>query len=203
MASLSKIWRDWRLLLTIKIRTYKALVLSTLLCAAETWTVHAGDDRIHESFHMKCQHQILSIRWQDHVRNVSVANHTCFPPVMDHFVIRRSSIFGHVVRMLCTVPVHRALCCQVVLSLGSFPDRSWKRLLSRSLKRWLGQIHDDSRCWSVNVWRDAVVRGHRGSVQWQQFLMTTCWQQWRVAMQSITRLEKLVSEINSRVLSGT
>ena len=74
MASLKKIWRDRRLSLPIKIRTYKALVLSTLLYAAETWTRRAEDARILESFHMKCQRQILNIRWQDHVRNIEVTS---------------------------------------------------------------------------------------------------------------------------------
>ena len=36
MASLKKIWRDRHLSMPIKIRTFKALVLSTLLYAAET-----------------------------------------------------------------------------------------------------------------------------------------------------------------------
>jgi len=93
MASLSKIWRDWRLSLTIKIQTHKTLVLSTLLHAAETWTVSAEDDSILESFHMKCQHQILGIKWQDHVRNVDVVNQTGLPPVMDHIIKRRNSRF--------------------------------------------------------------------------------------------------------------
>jgi len=52
----------------------------------ETWTVRAEVARILESFHMKCQRQILGIRWQDHVRNVEVANQTGLPPVMDHIV---------------------------------------------------------------------------------------------------------------------
>ena len=57
-------------------RTYKALILSTLLYAAETFTVRAEDARILESFHMKCQRQILGIRWQDHVRNAEVTIQT-------------------------------------------------------------------------------------------------------------------------------
>ena len=48
MASLKKIWRDRCLSLPNKIQTYKALVLSTLLYAAETWTLHAEDARILE-----------------------------------------------------------------------------------------------------------------------------------------------------------
>ena len=90
MASLKKIWRDRRLSLPIKIRTYKALVLSTLLYAAETWTLRAEDARTLESFHTKCQRQILSIRWQDHVRNIEVTNQTGLPTVMEHVAKRRT-----------------------------------------------------------------------------------------------------------------
>ena len=57
MASLSKIWRDKR--------------LSLSLCAE--------DARILESFHMKCQRQILGIRWQDYVRNAEVTIQTGLP----------------------------------------------------------------------------------------------------------------------------
>jgi len=54
--------------------------------------------------------------------------------ITNHHIRHHNSIFGHIVRMSCTVPVHRALCCQVDLSLGCFPDRSWKYRPSRPLK---------------------------------------------------------------------
>ena len=144
MASLKKIWRDRRLSLPIKIRTYKALVLSTLLYAAETWTLRAEDAQTLKSFHMKSQRQILSIRWKDHVRNIEVTNQTGLPTVMEHVVKRRNSIFGHIARMPHTVPAHQALHCQVDLSLGRLPDSSWKRRPGRPNKRWLEQICDDN-----------------------------------------------------------
>ena len=165
MASLKKIWRDRRLSLPIKIRTYKALVLSTLLYAAETWTLRVEDSRILESFHMKCQRQILGIKWQDHVRNVEVAIQTGLPPVMEHIVKRRNSIFGHIARMPHTVPANQALRCQIDLSLGRPPDKSWKRRPGRPNKRWLDQIRDDNSRPPADVWRDAVRRGHSGATQ--------------------------------------
>ena len=145
MASLSKIWRDKCLSLTIKIRTYKALILSTLLYAAETWTVRAEDARILESFHMKCQCQILGIRWQDRIRNAEVTIQTGLPPVIDHIVKCRNAMFGHIARMPSNVPVHQALSCQVDLSLGRPPDRSWKHRPGHPPKRWLDQIREDSQ----------------------------------------------------------
>ena len=49
-------------------------------------------------------------------------------------------------RMPSNVPVYQALSCQVDLSLGRPPDRSWKRRPGRPPKRWLDQIRDDSQC---------------------------------------------------------
>jgi len=77
----------------------------------------------------------VSIRWQDHVRNVDVANQTGHPPVMYHIVVRRNSIVRHITKMSRTVPVYQALCCKVELSLGRFPDRSWKRRPGHHPKR--------------------------------------------------------------------
>ena len=124
----------------------------------------APDARILESFHMKCQRQILSIRWQDHVRNIEVTNQTGLPPVMEHVVKRRNSIFGHIPRMPHTVPAHQALHCQVELSLGRLPDSLWKHSPGRPNKQRLDQIRDNNRP-PADVWRDAVRRGHSGATQ--------------------------------------
>jgi len=63
---------------------------------------------------MKCQRQMLGIRWQDRVRNVDVANQTGLPAVMDHIVKRRNSIFRPIARMPCTVPVDQALLSIII-----------------------------------------------------------------------------------------
>jgi len=36
----------------------------------------ANDIRRLQSFHMGCQRQILGVRWQDHVKNVDIADTT-------------------------------------------------------------------------------------------------------------------------------
>ena len=59
-----------------KTRIYQTLVVSVLLYASETWTLLTADVKTLEAFHMKCQRQILRIRWQDHVRNDEVAART-------------------------------------------------------------------------------------------------------------------------------
>ena len=99
--------------------------------------MRAEDARILESFHMKCQRQLLGIRWQDHVRNAEVTIQTGLPSVIDHIVKRRNAIFGQIARMPSNVPVHQALSCQVDLSFSRPPDLSWKRHPGRAPKRWL------------------------------------------------------------------
>jgi len=43
---------------------------------ADTWTLLANDIRRLQSFRMGCQRQILGVRWQDHVKNVDIADTT-------------------------------------------------------------------------------------------------------------------------------
>jgi len=129
-----------------------------ILYAEEAWTVHAEGARIVESFHVKCQRQILGIRWQHHVRNVDVANQTGLPIVIDHIVKRRNSILDHIARMPCS-------CLNPSNSIRSQVDLSWKRRPGRPPKRWLDQIRDDSQRPPADVWSDAVKRGHREATQ--------------------------------------
>ena len=81
MASLHRIWKDPPLRLTTKLRVYQALVLFVLLYAAEIWTLLATDMKALEAFHMKCQRQILGIRWSDFVSNVDVQARTGLMPL--------------------------------------------------------------------------------------------------------------------------
>ena len=67
---------------------------------------------------MKCQRQILCIRWQDHVRSDEVAARTGLRPVMQSIRRRREAIFGHVARMSPNIPAHQALRLQVEASVG-------------------------------------------------------------------------------------
>ena len=85
---------------------------------------------------------------------------------MEHVVKRRNSIVRHIARMPHTVPAHQALHCQVELSLARLSDSSWKCRPGRPNKRWLDQIRDDNNRPPADVWRDAVRRGHSGTMQW-------------------------------------
>ena len=79
--------------LSTKTRVYQTLVVSVLLYASETWTLLAADVKTLKAFHMKCQRQILRIRWQDHVRNDEVAAHTGLRPVIESIRRRREAMW--------------------------------------------------------------------------------------------------------------
>ena len=96
-----------------------------MLYASETWTLLAADVKTLEAFHVKCQRQILRIRWQDHVHNDEVAARTGLRPVMESIRRRCEAIFGHVARMSPNIPAHQALRLQVEASVGRRPDRDW------------------------------------------------------------------------------
>ena len=160
-------------------RIYQTLVVSVLLYASETWTLLAADVKTLEAFHMKCQRQILRIRWQDHVRN---AARTGLRPVMES--IRRwcKAIFGHVARMSPNIPAHRALRLQVEASVGRRPDRDWVRSSGCPRNRWIDQRHQDHQRPPADLWRAAIRRGHTGPTL--RSLTTTQW--WRRRRGGIT-----------------
>jgi len=92
---------------------------------------------------MKCQRQILRIRWQDHVRNDEVAARTGLRPVMESIRRRRKAIFGHVARMSPNIPAHQALRLQVEASVGRRPDRDWVRSSGRPHNCWIDRLRQD------------------------------------------------------------
>ena len=94
---MQRCWRQERLSLDTKLRLTKSVV-QILLYGADTWTLLANDIRRLQSFHMGlgCQRQILGVRWQDHVKNVDIADTTGLPNITDIVDKKRHTLFGHV-----------------------------------------------------------------------------------------------------------
>lgn len=53
-----------------KIRIYRAVVLTALLCGSEAWVTYNNNIRLLERFHPRCLHSILNIHWSDCITNV-------------------------------------------------------------------------------------------------------------------------------------
>ena len=133
------IWKDKRLTEATKIRLYQALVLSVLMYAAETWTLLAADTRALEDFHMRCQRQILGVRWFDFISNDEIALRTVLLPITDLISKLRRSVFSHMARLSEAVPANQALCCNWLEHIrqdsGISPADLWRRDMAYKLKK--------------------------------------------------------------------
>ncbi|XP_072039784.1 uncharacterized protein [Amphiura filiformis] len=58
---LDKVWKDRNINLETKLKFYNACVLSTLLYAAECWTLTERDEARLDAFDMRCQRKILRV----------------------------------------------------------------------------------------------------------------------------------------------
>ena len=62
-----------------KTPVYRAVVVPTLLCGAETSVLYRKQIRLFERFHQRCLCSILGIRWQDYVSNEEVLKKASLP----------------------------------------------------------------------------------------------------------------------------
>ena len=95
----SRVWNSHDITLTTKIALYRAVVISTLLYGAESWTTYRRHLSSLETFHQRCLRNILRVKWEDKVANTEVlAKAGCSS--IEAFVRKRQLQWaGHVLRM--------------------------------------------------------------------------------------------------------
>ena len=96
---LDKVWRDRNINLDTKMKFYNACVLSTLMYAAECWTLTERDEARLDAFDMRCQRKILRVVWSQHISNSSIRSRTKQPQLTAVIRKRRLQWFGHLQRM--------------------------------------------------------------------------------------------------------
>jgi len=96
---LTNVWRDNGLSLHTKIRLYEALVLSTLLYGAETWSMSVSNTKKLEAAHHRWQRKILKTSWKDMITNKTVRERTGQDTLESIVRERRLRWFGHIYRM--------------------------------------------------------------------------------------------------------
>jgi len=117
--------------------TRRRRVQSVLLYASETWTLLSVDSRALEAFHMKCQRQLLQVKWHQFIRNVEISATTGLPSISETSG-RRNGLFGYVARLADDVPAHKALSSQINLSVGRPPNNQWSRPPGRPRNTMMG-----------------------------------------------------------------
>src|SRR5271163_1353320 len=112
-----------------------------------------------QAFHLRCQRRILGVRWEDMVRNDTIAMTTGLPPITDTIECRRSALFVHVARLNERAPACQALRLAIDARIGRPPSPSWRRPRGRTRDSWLTPLIK-SGVPLLAHWDDAIARGH-------------------------------------------
>ncbi|KAK2193511.1 hypothetical protein NP493_12g11018 [Ridgeia piscesae] len=83
----------------LKNKIYHAIVLSTILYGAETWTVYRRQMKKLHAFMMRHLLSIMRIIWMDKVTNKEILERTGLPSVEDLLIRMNLRWTGHLVRM--------------------------------------------------------------------------------------------------------
>ena len=84
-----RLWNNHNVSITVKVKIYRAIILSTLLNRAETWTVYRMHLKKLHAFMMRHLRSIMKIRWQDKVTNIKVIKRAGLP-TMEDVLIRKN-----------------------------------------------------------------------------------------------------------------
>ena len=94
-----RVWQSQSLLFSTKIQVFRAVIISTLLCNAETWVLIRKQIRLLEWFHQCCLRFILGIKWQNYVSNKEVLKRASLPSIESILLQVQLRWAGHVARM--------------------------------------------------------------------------------------------------------
>ena len=92
----TNVWERNGIRLDTKLKVYKAVVLSTLLYACETWTVYQRHAKKLNHFHLR---KLLKIRWQDKIPDTEVLKKANMQSVHTLLKLAQLRWTGHVTRM--------------------------------------------------------------------------------------------------------
>jgi len=95
----SRLWRDRDISARVKIQIYRAVVVTTLLYAAETWTTYSRHICKLNKFHFRCLRRILGISWKDRVSNLEVLKRAGIEDIEAMIIRSQLRWTGHVLRM--------------------------------------------------------------------------------------------------------
>ena len=147
--------------LRVKCKVYKAIVLSTLLYGAETWTVYRTQVKKLNAYMMRHLREIMKISWKDRVTNDEIYRSSGLASMADILIERNLRWTGHVHRMDAERLPRQLLYSQ--LSTGTRnqgrPRLRFKDVVKRNLK-WRNISRDSWQTGACNrpAWRTMIRR---------------------------------------------
>ena len=88
-----------RWMISVKVKLYESLVMSTLLYGAELWTLSITQTKKLEAAHHKFQRRLLGISWKDKVQNEETRRRTKLEKNRAIIKERRLRWLGHILCM--------------------------------------------------------------------------------------------------------
>ncbi|XP_060794630.1 uncharacterized protein LOC132897202 isoform X2 [Neoarius graeffei] len=93
------LWNNKHVSTKAKCKVYRAIVLSTLLYGAETWTIYCHQVKKLHAFMMQHLRAIMGVTWKDKITNVDILNRADLPSMVDILIEKGLRWLGHVHRM--------------------------------------------------------------------------------------------------------
>ena len=94
-----RLWNNHHVSMRVKGNIYRAIVLFTLLCGAEAWTVYRRQVKKLHAFMMRHLRSIMRITWMDKVTNKEILERTGLPSMEDLLIRKNLRWTGHLMRM--------------------------------------------------------------------------------------------------------
>ena len=94
-----RLWNNHHVSLRVKGKIYRAVVISTLLYGAESWTVYRRHVKKLHAFMMRHLRSVMKINWKDKVTNKEVLRQTGLPSMEDLLIRKNLRWTGHLMRM--------------------------------------------------------------------------------------------------------
>jgi Reverse transcriptase (RNA-dependent DNA polymerase)/Endonuclease/Exonuclease/phosphatase family len=95
----TRLWRDRGISSRTKVAVYRAVVVTTLLYAAETWTFYSRHIRKLNKHHLRWLRHILGISWKDRVSNLEVLQRADTEDIEAQIIRSQLRWTGHTIRM--------------------------------------------------------------------------------------------------------
>jgi len=156
------VWERRGISTETKLKVYRAVVLTALLYACESWTVYSRHARRLNHFHTTSLRKLLHIRWQDKVPDTEVLERANLPSI--HTLLQKNQVrwAGHVARMSDERIPKQLLYGE--LSTGSRTHGGQKKRFKDSLKVSLKSFNIDTDTWEElaqnrSSWRAQVSKG--------------------------------------------